>query len=353
MSSTLTLTKTLLQILIVINYQSFYGWILLELIFGVLYSLILNYKIKKDYPWLQSNIKSGKMLFPKYKNLWLKTKEIFAHKVSHLVLNETDTILIFSFTSLATVAQYGNYILVATKLGSLIEVIFSGISASVGNLIQEKDEKKIMMVFWEINSFRFFMAGCLVVILFFTLEPMISLWVGHKYIMSKTVLILILVNLYLMHTISTVDLFKSSFGLFQDVWAPISEAVLNLVVSIIFGYIIGINGVLLGTAISVFIFKVLWKPYYLYKNGFCSPISGYWIIISKYLLGFFCSGFIIYHLAPHLIFMSISTITGFLLFSTLITICIFFFYGIFLYVADKGFRNFCNRMWQILPFNKI
>ena len=350
--STSILIKTLLQMVLVVHYRSYYGWIFIELLFNILYSLALNYKIRHDYPWLHSNVWDGKTLFPKYKYLWVKTKEVFAHKISYLVLNQTDQILIYSFTNLATVAQYGNYMLIAVKSGSLFEVLFSGLNAGIGNLIQEKDIKKIKKIFWELNSFRFFMAGCLVIILYFSMEPLISLWVGHKYIMDKSVLILILINLYFMQIISTVELFKNSYGLFQDVWAPITEVVINLTVALVLGYFIGIRGVLLGTALSALIIKVMWKPYFLYKRGFEEPVLGFWLVVAKYMAGFGLCILALHFLAPYFELSNIQQLKGFLTYSVLVASSSITIYGLFLYLTDKGFRNFMLRIWNLLPINK-
>ena len=351
--SSFMLVKTILQMVLVVYYRSFYGWIFIELLFNILYSLALNYKIKKDYPWLKSNVKAGETLFPKYRNLWVKTKEIFAHKVSYLVLNQTDTILIYSFTNLATVALYGNYMLIAGKLGALFEVLFTGLNAGIGNLIQEKDTLKVKKIFWEMNSFRYFMAGCLVIVLYFTMAPLISLWVGHKYIMDKSVLILILVNLYFMQIISAVELFKNSYGLFQDVWAPIIEVIINMTIAMVLGYFIGIQGVLLGTAISALLLKVIWKPYYLYKRGFHESVLGFWRVIAKYMAGFGLCILALHFLVPHFELSNIEQLKGFLIYSVLVTFTSLTIYGLFLYAVDEGFRNFMLRMWKLLPINKL
>jgi uncharacterized Tic20 family protein len=50
----------------------------------------------------------------------------------------------------------------------------------------------------------------------------------------------------------SVGIFKESAGLFdQDKWKSIVEAIVNLVASIVLGIFIGLNGIILGTIISV------------------------------------------------------------------------------------------------------
>ncbi|MHB1196532.1 MAG: lipopolysaccharide biosynthesis protein [Lutibacter sp.] len=349
--SSSVLVKTILQMVLVIYFQSFYGWITLEVLFSAIYSIILNKKIKHDYPWLHTNTKIGKTLLPQYSFLWKKTKEIFAHKFGYVLLNQTDQILIYAFTSLSTVAQYGNYFLVITKIGSLFDVLFTGFNATIGSIIQENDHQKIKKVFWEINSFRFLMAGCLVIVLYFSMEPLIGFWVGEKYIMDKITLILILVNLFFLQIISTVELFKYAYGLFQDVWAPLVEAVINMFIAILLGYFYGIQGVLLGTAVSAFLIKIIWKPYFLYKHGFMEPVLDFWLIIAKYLIGFALTIIVINLFVP-IFELNIRSLKGFIIHTFLITLISVIFYSLFLYFFDKGFRDFFGRMLGILTFYK-
>lgn len=41
---------------------NYYLWISMELILGITYTFILNWRIKKTYPWLHSEVKQGKSL---------------------------------------------------------------------------------------------------------------------------------------------------------------------------------------------------------------------------------------------------------------------------------------------------
>ena len=50
---------------------------------------------------------------------------------------------------------------------------------------------------------------------------------------------------------TVVDSFINAYGLFQDIWAPIAEAILNIGLSVLFGYWWGIPGILCGVLISL------------------------------------------------------------------------------------------------------
>ena len=64
-----------------------------------------------------------------------------------------------------------------------------------------------------------------------------------------------------------VDTFINSYGLFQDIWAPLVESILNLGCSIGLGYFYGLHGILGGVIFSQVIVIFIWKPYFLFSQG--------------------------------------------------------------------------------------
>lgn len=75
----------------------------------------------------------------------------------------------------------------------------------------------------------------------------------------------------------------AAYGLYQDIWAPIAEAMLNLGLSVLLGYYWGLEGILTGVLISLLIIIYGWKPYFLYKNGFKDRLSEYVWKYIKYI----------------------------------------------------------------------
>jgi len=83
--------------------------------------------------------------------------------------------------------------------------------------------------------------------------------------------------------------FVQGYGMFNDIGAPAIEATLNLSMSILLGYLYGIQGVLMGSVISMFAIAFIWKPIYLFRWGFKQPVSRYWSEQVKYLIILFVS----------------------------------------------------------------
>ena len=59
-----------------------------------------------------------------------------------------------------------------------------------------------------------------------------------------------IITLYIRCRKTTVDVYLNAYGLFNDIWAPITEACLNIGLSILFGYFWGLNGILYAQPIA-------------------------------------------------------------------------------------------------------
>lgn len=293
--------KILLQMAIAYYWQNYYLWIVLELIFGIIACIILNWKINRTYPWLKASVKKGRTVFPKYKSIVTYTKQIFVHKIKDFILMQSDQILIFAFVSLKMVAYYGNYTLITTKLTQLFNTFMGSVWASVGHLVAEGNKEKILQVFWEIQSLYFFIAGLVVFFVYHFIDSFVCLWLGEEYVLNDIILVLLLINVFIMLIRNTVDMFNSAYGHFADTWSAWAEGISNIAITLLLAPFMGISGILIGKIVSLVMFVLLWKPYYLFHVGLNLSVKRYWINMVKYLSLFvicFYLGHLVYTYLP-------------------------------------------------------
>ncbi|TWV12921.1 sugar transporter [Bacteroidaceae bacterium HV4-6-C5C] len=335
--------KTLLQMALVYYTGNYYIWISMELFLGIAYAIILDWKIKQVYPWLKSEVKKGKELLKQYPEVTKYTKQIFVHKIGVFVQCQTTPLLIYTFVSLNTVAFYGNYTIIIDKILQFINSLLNSTNAGVGNLIAENNQKRIQEVFWQLLSIRFFIAGVVSYCLFQLTEPFISLWLGREYILPPLILILLIVNSFIGFTRGATDQFIFGYGLFYDTWAPITEAILNLIITIVAGHFWGLPGILLGSIISLMAIVCLWKPYFLYNKGFKKSVSQYWLNYIKYLLLISLPALICYFLLPEHSYTPEKSFGHWILFG----IINLFSYGsitfLILYIFSPGIRELTHK----------
>lgn len=268
--------KTILQLLLAYTYQNLYVWVGIEFIFGIVGCIILNWKINKEYPWLQVDKSRGKTLLQQYPEIIDKTKQVFIHRIKDFVLIKSDELFIFLFVSLKMVAYYGNYMIIISKFISLFNSITGSVGASIGNLVAEGDKTKMIKVFWEYTTIQHTIAATICFSLYAFIEPFIYHWLGEDYIMDHRILIMLMFYLYISNSRGSVDAFNYAHGLYSDVWSAWAELIINVSITIIGGLRWGIIGILLGKIVSLFAIVVLWKPYFLFSSGFKLPVSTYW-----------------------------------------------------------------------------
>lgn len=283
---TAVIVKAFVQMAAVYYISNLYLWVIIELLFSIIYSIILNRKIKQTYPWLSANFSLGKQVRKQYPEIITKTKQVFVHKIKDFLLQQSDQILIFAFVSLKMVAFYGNYVLVIDKLTRLFTTMMDGIVAGVGNLIAEGDKQKIYRVFWEMVFVRYLIAGVTVFAIYHGIQPFICLWLGEEYLLSQTILILLLINAFIMLSRGAVDIFNVGYGNYKDTWSAWVEGIINITVTIVSCYFWGLAGVLIGKIASLVPIIVVWKPLFLYKTSFDHSIWHYWKNIALTLVCF-------------------------------------------------------------------
>lgn len=297
---TTTIIKTIIQMILAYYTRSYIIWISIEISFGIIYSFILNWRINKAYPWLKSSARLGKSLFKKYPEVMKYTKQLFAHQINGFAQYQTTPFLTYAFVSLQTVAFLGNYNLVLDKIFLLMNTFFGSATAGVGNLIAEGNKSKIMKVFWEYSTLRFYTAGFCAFVCIMGLNSLIEVWLGKEYIMEKIVLVLLIIKLYVQVITGNTYSFIYGYGMFNDVWASVAQSVIFLTTAILGGYFYGICGILFAGILSIGIIQGIWKPYFLFKNGMKCPIISYWkkwtILNIINIISITLSGLIIHYL---------------------------------------------------------
>ena len=273
---TISIVQSLVQILLAYYYRNLWLWVIVGLVFTIIGIIIFNYRIKQLYPWLNINLKKGRDNLKKYPEVLKKTRQIFVQKIKDFILYKSDEILVGAFVSVVKVAYYGNYTIIINKFLYLVNILSDGLSAGVGNLIAEGNERNIMKVYWEMTAARFFILGGIIFPLLMFIDPFIECWLGQQYLLGTVISYLLIFNLFLRLQPAAVYIFLGASGLFSDVWAAWAELVINLAVTLLLAPTYGIVGILLGKIISFFFISVFWKPYYLFSQGFHKSVWEYW-----------------------------------------------------------------------------
>ena len=96
------------------------------------------------------------------------------------------------------------------------------------------------------------------------------LWMGEDFLLPDLSFYLLVAIGYINFS-RPYDTFLIPYGRVEDIWAPITEAVLNLGFSILLGYYFSLPGILVGILISLVVIVLGWKGYFLATKGLEVP----------------------------------------------------------------------------------
>ena len=266
----------ILQIIILIFTKNYYLYLIIKIICILLENLLISYKASKDYPFINNN-KKEKISDKEKNDIKSRVKALVIHKTSAAITYGTDSILISSFFGLTSVGFYTNYHYVMNAVTTLFQGIISSTGASVGVMLNEKNNNNYL-VFRKIKYLNHFIAVFTSISLLILIEPFITLWLGKKYLINDSlVLIVLIVNYYQSFMRVSFNTFKDAAGIWiEDRIVPIIQSLINIVVSIVMILLIGLPGVFIGTIVSSFAVWFYSYPKYIYKGLFNKTYKEYY-----------------------------------------------------------------------------
>lgn len=278
------LLKIAFQMTAVYYFENGYvWWLIMEVLFSVIGSVTLTMMTKRTFPLLRKSDASFKELRQKYSTFTTKIKQLFFHKMSKFVLTQSSPLIIYAYASLTLVALYGNYQIIVMGVMGLVGAMFNSMTAGIGHLVVENEKEKIKSVICELLGLRFWINATLCFTLLTVTPTFITLWIGEEYNLPYSTLVLIVITLYINLSRYTIDAFMDAYGLYRDIWAPVTEAFINISMSVLLGYYFGLNGILSGVLISLVIIVLGWKPYFLFSTHLPGFFKTYHLLYLRQL----------------------------------------------------------------------
>lgn len=278
------LLQSIIQMLILIMYENFAFYLILQILFSLLTNWMISKKVNKMYPYLKNNIKEKLENNEKY-TILKNVKSLFLYKFGSIILNGTDNIFISVFIGIKAAGLSANYILIITSVSSLFGQIMNSLTGTIGKLNSSDDignkYKGFRMIFFvTIWIFGYLSGG-----LYFFVDSFISLWIGEKYLLSNDIILVLIVNFYLASTHFASYTSRITMGLFEKgKYSPIIAALLNIFASYILVVKFGLIGVFLGTLIAKLLTMFTVDPYLVYKHGFKMSVKSYWLQYITYTI---------------------------------------------------------------------
>lgn len=271
----------LLQIFFLRWTESFIVFLLLQIACTFGENISVSRCADRLYPFLK-NKETVPLDAQTSRQIYKNTCAMVLHKIGDIVVNSTDNILISTIVGTVWVGIYSNYQLITKALTSILSQVFGSLTASIGNLGASESQSRTKEIFQAVFFVNFWIYGFCAISLCNLIQPFISLWLGGELLLPLSTAFLITLNFYLSGMRKAVLTFREALGLYwYDRYKPIFEVTVNLAVSVVLGFRLGVTGIFIGTAISTLTTCFWIEPYILYKHGLHASVFPYFV---RYLL---------------------------------------------------------------------
>lgn len=281
--TTFLVIQNVLQIVILVFTGNFLLFVSVMMLCTLGNNVAISIKADKLYPYLKD--KNVQPLEKDEKQeIYRNIKAMLMHKVGNVVVTNTDNLLISSLVGIVSTGMYSNYFLVIGSIRQVLNQVFQGITASVGNLGVKENKERVKKIFDASFFIGQWIFGFATICLYEVLTPFVALSFGEQYVFTMDITLILCLNFYFTGMRQATLVFRDSLGLFwYDRYKSLAEAVINLVVSLILGYHMGIVGIFIGTLVSTLATSFWVEPYVLYKKHLEAPVKEYFV---KYIIYF-------------------------------------------------------------------
>ena len=278
----ISFAKTFLQIIALILWQNYIVYLAIGIVLQFISNLIATKKAEKYYPYIkQKETLSKEEKSAIYKNM----RSVFIYKLSNSLFTGTDNIIISMLVGIGIAGLYSNYLMISQKLLLVLQIIFSSLTASIGNVIAKENAQKRYEIFVSIQSLSFIMSGVISCGFFLVINDFVSVWLGTNYTLDFLTVIAISLNTYLSCILQPFWVYRDATGLYMKTkYVSLAGSILNIILSVVLGLWLGLAGILLATFISKLSSYFFYEPVILFKDFFDKKATAYYISIAKNFL---------------------------------------------------------------------
>ena len=273
-----------LEVLVLLVYNSYYGFLIIKVAGNYLSAVYINHKAKIRYPKL-CKANNYKLSSFEIRSIKKDVYALFLRRFGGVILSATDNIIINKFISLTMVGIYSNYILIQTSIQTITTQVMSSMTASIGNFVATQGKSNTEKAFNLYNYITYLVYGFCSISFILLANRFITLLWGDNYVLSKGTLYLIVFNFFLYGYQTALNTFRDTAGLFtQGKYRSLVSASFNLVFSLLLVRPLGVSGVVIGTILSRILVSSWYDSFILYKHLFKKSFAPYIKKLILYIL---------------------------------------------------------------------
>lgn len=245
--------------------KNYYAYVIWLPIFTVATNFLRMAFVNRNFPNLEP---AGEVSTELRKSIFRKTSALIGTKLNTVVLNAADNLVMSAFLGLTAIAMYGNYHYIMTSIIGFLGIIYSSMTAGLGNSLQTDSLDTNYRNFEKFSFINSWIVGWCTVCLVCLYQPFMQIWVGEGLMFPFYVVLEMGLYFYVYQIRKIPVVYKDAAGIWwEDRFRPYVCMIVNVVLNIILVQMIGISGIILSTVFSLFV-SIPWENYTIFKYVF-------------------------------------------------------------------------------------
>lgn len=274
------LLQNILQIIVLFLTHSFIFYLLCRIVAAIIQWVATEVVTRIKYKTIIST--QEKVDSVTKKEVTKNIKAMFMHKIGAVLVNSADSIIISAMIGVSILGKYSNYTTIVVALTGVLGLFFTPLTSVIGHMCASDNKetvKKYFNFFYVLNYFL----GCVFFLGYFNvIDDTVSFLFGADLLLSKSISFTITLNYFIQFMRQSVLLFRDATGTFyNDRWKPLAEGVINIALSLLLVVTLPedfkVVGVIIATILTNLFVCHIVEPLMLYKYGFYSSPSRYYV----------------------------------------------------------------------------
>ena len=277
----ISLITLISQVTLLYLTKSFIVYAVVKIVCRLIGASLIGNKFKRMYPEIAKDKSKETIKGEEKKSLIKNMSAMLCHRIGGVSVTATGSAIISKMLGTVQAGIYGNYTIITTALMQLVTQVFNGVTASFGNIITVESKETIYKRFKLLYFFNYLVFSFFTVSVGVIIQPFMKLWMhgDPNSLFANRTVVLLLCYFYVYGIRRVVLMAKDSAGLFrQDQWFAILEAVINIVMSVVFVlWFKSVDGIILANILSMLIIPLWTQPYLVYKYVLDAKLIGYYV----------------------------------------------------------------------------
>lgn len=263
------------------NYTLYVVLLLVEMCVSYLASRYFYHKDIKPCEVSEAKINN------KIKEILAYGKKLIVVNINNFIFNSTDNLIINEILGINYIGLMSNYYMIVNSVTLFANQILESAHASIYNFLndQHNSQENALNLLNTLSFISFIIASFCGICLFGLTNEFIGIMYGKQYVLNYSVILLFVLNLVVLMFQSPLTAYSNGKGLVKfEIRYSTMMAIVNLLVSVVLGKIIGINGILVGTLLANLIMtfgkmRIVFASYHFSFIGYLKKVLAYIVVI--------------------------------------------------------------------------